>query len=604
MYIRKGIYMKKYNSRSEVPEQYKWNLSDIYENTKEYDKSFNQLKEDIKKLSTYEGCTKDSNKLYEFLELDSKTIALLYRVNVYAFLINDQELGISENMDRMTKAEEQEAKYGNAVAFFSPELLELSKEEYEKLFENNKLNEYKHLLDDVYRAKDHILSSDKEIIINELNASQPNYGNASSTLLNKLNDYGTVTIDGDEEKITQTNLRRLLKNGNKDIRLEVREKYNKVLDQYADMSAILLNSYVKNNITSCKLHNYKDAWDEKLFITKMPNEAYEALRTTVEDNVDKLQKYFRIFKETLKLDSLDMCDLNLEMIKLDKEYSIEDGEKLCLEAIKPLGKDYYNHFKKVFDNHYIDYAQYPGKTSGGYSASGLDFDSRILLSFNYDLDSVSTVIHEGGHNVHHQYVTENNPIQYRDIGSLISEVASLTNECLLSSYLAENGKDKKEKLKGIENILDVIVSNLFGAVREAKMEQDFYNYVNEGNNITKDYMDKLTKDSIDKYYGDTVNKDEYYGLSWVRRSHYYMDYYLYAYSICISIASYVASEILNGNKEMLDNYIKFLSTGTSKDNIEIFNTLGIDVTDKKVYEKAIEYFDSMLDKFVKLRDEA
>ena len=136
------------------------------------------------------------------------------------------------------------------------------------------------------------------------------------------------------------------------------------------------------------------------------------------------------------------------------------------------------------------------------------------------------------------------------------------------------------------------------------MEQDFYNYVSEGNNITKDYMDKLTKDAIDKYYGDTVNKDEFYGLSWARRSHYYMDYYLYAYSICISIASYVASEILNGNKEMLDNYIKFLSTGTSKDNVDIFATLGIDVTDKKVYEKAIEYFDSMLDKFIKLRDEA
>jgi oligoendopeptidase F len=54
---------------------------------------------------------------------------------------------------------------------------------------------------------------------------------------------------------------------------------------------------------------------------------------------------------------------------------------------------------------------------------------------------------------------------------------------------------------------------------------------------------------------------------------------------------------------MLDNYIKFLSTGTSIDNIEIFNVLGIDVCDKNVYTKAIEYFDSMLDKFVKLRDE-
>ena len=596
--------MKKYNSRSEVPEEYKWNLKDIFKDTSEYDKAFIELKNNIEKLSTFVGCTKDSNKLYEFLQLDNNTLALLYRINVYAFLINDQELGISENMDRMSKAEEQEAKYSNAVSFFSPELLELSKEEYEALFENDKLNEFKYILDNIYRSKEHILPSDKEIIINELNISQPNYGNASATLLNKLNDYGTITIDGEEEKITQTNLRRLLKNENKDIRQEVRTKYNKVLDQYGDMSAILLNSYVKNNITTCKLHNFKDAWDEKLFNSKMPNEAYEALRTTVEENVDKLQKYFRVFKDTLKLDSLDMCDLNLEMIKLDNEYSIEEAQKLCLEAIKPLGEDYYNHFIKVFNNHYIDYAQYPGKCSGGYSAAGVDFDSRILLSYNYDLDSVSTIAHEGGHNVHHQYVNENNPIQYRDIGSLVSEVASLTNECLLSSYLAENGKDKKEKLKGIENILDVIVSNLFGAVREAKMEQDFYNYVNEGNNITKDYMNKLTSDSIDKYYGDTVNKDEFTGLSWIRRSHYYMDYYLYSYSICISIASYVASEILNGNKEMLDNYIKFLSTGTSIDNIEIFNTLGIDVTDKKVYEKAIEYFDSMLDKFVKLRDEA
>ena len=596
--------MKKYNSRSEVPEEYKWDLKDIFKDTSEYDKAFIELKNNIEKLSTYVGCTKDSNKLYEFLQLDNNTLALLYRINVYAFLINDQELGISENMDRMSKAEEQEAKYSNAVSFFSPELLELSKEEYEALFENDKLNEFKYILDNIYRSKEHILPSDKEIIINELNISQPNYGNASATLLNKLNDYGTITIDGEEEKITQTNLRRLLKNENKDIRQEVRTKYNKVLDQYGDMSAILLNSYVKNNITTCKLHNFKDAWDEKLFNTKMPNEAYEALRTTVEENVDKLQKYFRVFKDTLKLDSLDMCDLNLEMVKLDNEYSIEEAQKLCLEAIKPLGEDYYNHFIKVFNNHYIDYAQYPGKCSGGYSAAGVDFDSRILLSYNYDLDSVSTIAHEGGHNVHHQYVNENNPIQYRDIGSLVSEVASLTNECLLSSYLAENGKDKKEKLKGIENILDVIVSNLFGAVREAKMEQDFYNYVNEGNNITKDYMNKLTSDSIDKYYGDIVNKDEFTGLSWIRRSHYYMDYYLYSYSICISIASYVASEILNGNKEMLDNYIKFLSTGTSIDNIEIFNTLGIDVTDKKVYEKAIEYFDSMLDKFVKLRDEA
>ena len=595
--------MQKYKSRQEVPDKYKWDLTTIYPDLESYNKGYALTVSLINKLKSYEGCTSDPNKLYEFLECDNLTMAMLYKINVYAFLVNDQELGISENMDRMTKAEELETTYATVTSFFAPELLKLSNDEYNNLFKNEKLNEYKAVLDDIYRSKEHVLPADKQTLINALNVTIPNYGNASATLLNKLHDYGTVTIDGEEEKITQTNLSRLLKNDNKAIRQEVREKYNKVLNQYADMSAILLNGYVKNNIANAKLHNFEDAWDAKLFNNKMPNEAYVALVSAVEENLDKLHKYFRIFKDTLKLDTLDMSDINLEMVKLDKEYSVEEAQELCLNAIKPLGEDYYNHFKKIFDNHYIDYMGYPGKCSGGYSASGLDFDSRILMSYNYDITSVSTIIHEGGHNVHHQYLTENNPIQYREISSLISEVASLTNECLLSSYLAENGSSKEEKLKGIENILDVIVSNLFGAVREGKMEQDFYNYVKDGNNITTEYMNKLTLDSINKYYGDVVNKDEYTGLSWTRRSHYYMDYYMYAYAICISIASYVASEILSGNKEMLDNYIKFLSTGSSIDNVDIYKVLGIDITDKNVYIKAINYFDSMLDKFVELNKE-
>ncbi len=595
--------MQKYNNRNEVPEKYKWDLTTIFKDEEEYNKAYNTLKENIKKLNTYKGCTKDSNKLYEFLKLDIETIALDLRLNTYAFLVNDQELGDSNNMDRMIKAEDLDSEYSNAQSFFAPELLKLSKEEYDKLFENEKLLEFKKELDEVYRAKDHIIDEDKEIIVNKLNNSALNYDNASSTMLNSLHDYGTIVIDGEEEKITQTNLSRLLKNKDKNIRKEVRNKYYKVIDQYSQLSASLLNSFVKTNITDCQIHNYKDAWDAKLFNSKMPQAAYDALISAVEENVDKLQKYFKVYKDTLKIDTLDICDLSMDMIDNKKEYSIEEAQELCLKAIKVLGEDYYNHFKKAFDNRYIDYAQYPKKCSGGYSAYGLDFDSRILLSYNYDLNSISTIIHEVGHNVHHQYEMENNLLQYRNVSSLLAEVASLTNECLLSSYLANNGESKEEKLKGIENILGVIVSNLFGAVREGKMELDFYNYVSEGNNITKDYIDDLTKKSLDKYYGDIVKKDEYYGLSWARRSHYYMNYYLFAYAFCISVASYVASEILNGNKEMLDNYIKFLSTGSDVEIVDTYKILGIDICDKNVYIKAINYFDSMLDKFVELRDE-
>ena len=191
--------------------------------------------------------------------------------------------------------------------------------------------------------------------------------------------------------------------------------------------------------------------------------------STVESNTNVLQKYLCLFKKVMGLKELHQYDLGLELAKSKREYTIEEAQELTLKALEPLGSEYLKHYKKIYDNHYIDYAQYPGKCSGGYSFSTMDNDSRILMSYNYDLESVSTMIHEGGHNVHHQLICENNPLQNRFVPNIMAEVASLTNECLLSSYLAKNGKTVTEKKAGIANILEVIISNLFGAVREGNV---------------------------------------------------------------------------------------------------------------------------------------
>ncbi len=590
--------MQKYNSRSDVPEKYKWDLTDYYKDDKDYNNNFNKCSDMISKLSGYTGCTRDADKLYEFLEKDNEAGALCEDLYVYCFLLNDQELGNSQNMERLSKMEALFGEYIKNVSFFSPELLELSKDEYKKLFEDNdKLADYKASLDRIYRDKDHVISEREEKIVADLTTAMDHFNDMSSTMLNSEHDYGEVNVDGETEKITTTNLRRLLKSDDRDFRREVRRKYNETLGKYAVSSAQFLDGYVKGNIANSKIHNYKDAWDAKLFSLNIPNEAYECLVKTTEKHLDALHEYYRVFKEALVLDKLYQYDLYMDASHNNREYSIEEAQELCLKAVEPLGEDYQKLFKKIFDKRYIDYAQYPGKCSGGYSASSVLNDSRILMSYNYDLESVSTIIHEGGHNVHHQLVNMNNLLQYRETPNLMAEVASLTNECLLSSYLAKNGRDDLEKRAGIDNILGVFISNLFGAVREGAMEQEFYDYVSAGGSITKDYMNELTLNSLKKYYGNEVELDEFSSNSWMVRSHYYMDYYLYNYAFCISVASYVASEILDGNKDMLDKYMKYLTVGSDVWPKDAFAILGVDLTKEDVYEKAIKYFTSLLDEF-------
>lgn len=589
--------MRKYKSRDEVEEKYKWDLTDFFENEEDFNKSFKEAKNKVECLKKYVGCTKDANKLYEFLTNDISTMALVERLYIYAYLINDEVLGISKNIDRKNKTSDLFNMYSQNTSFFSPELLKLSRDEYKNLFkQNSKLNEFKISLDDIYRNKEHILDENSENIISDLTNAMNHFEDMSSTMLNTEHNYGKIVIDGEEEKITTTNLSRMLKNEDRNIRKEAREKFSKVLQNYAISSSQFLNGYVKANITTSKLHKFKNPWNAKLFKLKLTDKSFKTLVNTVEKHTDSLQKYYRLLKKYFNFDKLYQYDLNLDLTKDKIKYSIDDAQDLCLKAIESLGEDYVNHFKKIIDNRYIDYAQYPSKRSGAYSFAPLDRDSRILMSFNYNLDSVSAIIHEGGHNVHHQYLKENNLLQYREVSSLVSEVASLTNECLLSNYLFNNGSTKDEKISGIHNIIDVIISNLFGAVREGKMEEDFYVYIENGNSITKDYMNELTLDSLKKYYGSEVELDCYSDISWCRRNHYYMNYYLYNYAFCISVATNVASKIIDGDKDMLSKYLKFLKTGSDHDVSDIFKIIDIDLEDERVYENAIKYFDTMVER--------
>ena len=597
--------MKKYNKRSDVPDKYKWDLTDFYANDEEFEKELNHITKLVKEEKKYIGCTKDADRLYEFLENDSYINAAIDDLYVYATLINDQELGISSSIERKSKTEKLLNEYSNTTSFFDPELLSLSKNEYNELYvKNDKLRKYKSLLDKIYRNKDHILSEREEQIVNDLISASKHFSDMSSTMLNSCHDYGSINIDGENVQIRSTNLRKILQSKDEKIRKEAYLKFNRVIDQYGASSAQFLDAQVKTNLALAKIKGFKDYMEQSLFTDNLPPNVYKTLVEVAEDNVDALQDYFKIFKKTLKFDELNSYDLYMDLVSSNKEYEIEEAWDIIRNALKPLGKDYLERFEKIINNRYIDYCEYKGKCSGGYSFSTMNKDSRILMSYNGDLESISTIIHESGHNINHQFINDNNIPVYRYISSLVGEVASLTNECLLSSYLAENGNSKEEKLAGIANILGVMVSNFFGAIREAKIEQDFYDYVSNGGTITKDYMDNLTKKSLKKYYGDTVKLDEYSNISWSRRSHYYTRYYyLYSYGICISVASSVASKILAGDKDMLDKYMEFLKTGSDVWPIDAMKILGVDLEKEDVYIDAINYFRSLLEKFENINKE-
>ena len=113
-------------------------------------------------------------------------------------------------------------------------------------------------------------------------------------------------------------------------------------------------------------------------------------------------------------------------------------------------------------------------------------------------------------------------------------------------------------------------------------------------------MFKISKDSLKYYYGKEVKLTKYTPYKWIYRSHFYMNFYLYSYAICIAVASSLAKDILNGNKETLDKYLKYIKTGSNVTPLDTFKILGVDLEKEDVYLDAIKYFDSLVDELEEL----
>lgn len=595
--------MKSYNSRKEVPEKYKWDLSNFVKDEKDYQAKINFVKENLKKLKDFVGCTKDSKKLREYMEFDIELGGCLERLDAYTYLLQDEDLANDEAKEKRLNVLNLLTEYVYESSFFTPELIALSKEEYESLFKDESLLEYKSYLDESYRFKDHSLTEDEERVGSLLTGNLGTYSSIQSTILNSCNDYGKVTLeDGTEETLTLTNYRKLMKKSGREKRKEIYLQFHSVVRRYAPIIAIALNDYVKEHVAIAKIYHFNSSWERKLFSIKLPEKVFDTLTSVVEERKDLNIKAKKLREEVLDLDKLMPWDSVLDLVKDNKEYTIEDAKELLFKALAPLGEDYLRHFKHIFDSKSIDFCQYKGKTNGAYSVSAFnEHDGKILMSFNGNFNNVSTIAHEGGHNVNHQYIVENNMPLYSTNSSLTGEVASLTNEFILSYYMSNLG-DKDEALTGLSNAIDIIDANIIGAVIEGNIERKMYDIVEKGGSLTAALLDDLVEKEILNFNNKESLDHEYQKNGWCLRGHYFRNFYLYSYSISASVASFIAKNIIEGNKEVLDKYLEFLKIGSDVSVEDAYKVLGVNLEDKTIYEEAMDFYDSLLDKFKEVKE--
>ena len=524
---------------------------------------------------------------------------LLDKLYSYAHLNNDSDTTISKYDEMTKKALNLYDIYSKKISFFEPKLLELEYSKIEKFYQEcENLKIYENLLKEMFRYKKHVLTEEQEMIMTELSKAL----RASSETYEKLTDtdltFGNIKDEnGKNVELTESNYSKFIHSKNRNVR---KKAFQKLMNKYGEFIHTLsatYSGYVNTLNALSEIYKYENPLEQSLYHDDIEVTVYDNLIKTVNENLDVIYKYYKMRNRFLGLKKEHLYDTYVELVKEDvKEYSFEEAKELVLKSLSVLGEDYVEILEKAFSEKWIDVYNNKGKRGGAYSSGSYLTNPFILLNYENKLNDVSTLAHELGHSMHSYFSHQNNIYQYSSYQIFVAEIASTVNELLLANHLLKVS-DQKTRILVLNNLLELFKATIYRQTMFAEFEKNMVLASKNGQILTSDYLSKNYYDLVSKYFGNSVIIDEEIKYEWARIPHFYYNFYVYKYATGLSIASYIVSEILNGNKEMLNNYREFLKIGGRMNPKEALMTMNIDITSKEIVKRAISLFDNYIEEF-------
>lgn len=588
--------MEQLLKRNEVPAENRWKLEDMFASQKEWDQTYTETKELIKKAADFQGKLDSPSALKDCFELDDQLSLNTERLYVYAHMRQDEDTADSVYQALSQKSKQLSVEAGEALSFVTPEILALPVEKLDQFIADPELSDYTFTLTEMKRQKAHILSKAEEALL----AQVGNLSQAPQSIFGMLNnaDLKFPKIkdeNGKEVELTHGSYIKFLESTDREVRQNAFKAVYETYSKQKNTIAATLSASVNKNVFYSRVRKYPSVLEMSLYGDNIQKEVYTNLIDTIHESLPLMHRYMKLRQKLLGVDELHMYDLFAPLVdeyKLD--ITFEEAKKITKEGLKPLGEDYLTVLQDGYDNGWIDVYENENKRTGAYSWGAYGTHPYVLLNHNDNLNSMFTLAHEMGHALHSYYSDTN--LKYRDAQYTIflAEVASTTNEALLMDYLLNKSTDPKEKMFLLTYYADQFRTTVFRQTMFAEFEKIIHERAEQGESLTSKDFSAIYYDLNVKYYGEQMVVDKDIEMEWARIPHFYNSFYVYKYATGFSAATSFAKQILEEGAPAVDRYLGFLKSGGSDYSINILSKAGVDMSSPEPIREAMSVFESVI----------
>ncbi|HDX9591130.1 TPA: hypothetical protein ROX98_004220 [Bacillus pseudomycoides] len=559
-----------------------WNLKDIYINEEEWKQELQSFQDNIEEIKFEQIIEQnDLTLLYKVLEDIEEGYRRLNKIYNYALLKYDTNINNDHSNKIMFAAEDLYSYYDNYLHKFH-EWLENNKELiYSRSKVDGKLKKYLHTLED-FENKTNVVEMESALSI-EMMYKELLYADNEIT---RFNHNGREIVVRNENHLT------LLESQELDIRKGTYMAVLEELEKKKDFSAFLLNAHNKIQNIKARENGEVNSFDYHLK-DKVGYQNFNCYSNAINENLNLFHKIIELKKKNMQVDKISYYDMYPLIGEFNEKIDIAEAKHIIFEALSPLGQDYLDLVKKVFDENWIDWSPYSGKRTGGYSLNVYDAHPYILINWQSNIDSLYTLIHEIGGAIASYISSKNQSFIYSEQSILITEISSMVNEGLLSRHLLDKYSDSEIKLSILHKYVDKIRENFFQTFQLVEFEKAL-SLASLKERLTAELISNIYVDTISKYYdSEHFENIELNKFNWVRIPHLYKNFYNLDYVVAVGISEYIVEKIYE-NDEFKYKYINLFSNGCSKNDMEILKDIGININSDSHVKSIIKILNKLL----------
>ncbi len=512
----------------------------------------------------------------------------------YFWLRTQQDQNDPKLKARFNKIDEFSKKLENESQFFYLRIARIKPELQKRFLEYNGLAKYRHFLERVFAEARYHLSEPEEKILNlKLATSCSNWTRMTAGFLSK-EERVVFKEDGKKMGSPFSEIAGLLNSKQKRVRDGAAKAFNDILAKNVDVAEAEINSVLANKKVDDELRTAPRPDTLRHVADDIESEVVDALIESVSGRFSIPARYYKLKSKLLNVKKLAYHERNVEFGEIARRYPYPKAVELVHTVLGKLDREFADIVAGFIKNGQIDAYPKKGRDSGAFCIYHLMVQpTYILLNHTGKLHDVLTIAHELGHGINNELIKQKQHALDFGTPTSTAEVASTFMEDFVLDEIMHSAGDELRLAIMMQKLNDD-VSSIFRQAACYRFEQELHRDFRAKGFLSKDEIGKLFRKHMAAYMGNAVEQSAGSENWWVYWNHIRYFFYVYSYASGLLISKSLQNAVKK-DPAFISKVKTFLSAGLSDSPRNIFNRLGIDIADKRFWDRGLDEVEKLLD---------